>query len=1114
MGLRFILGRAGTGKTYKCLTEIAEHQKTGGNAVLIVPEQFSLQAEKELIAKTEGGAMLKARVLSFKRLAYSVFSKDGVDRNRALSGTAKIMVLRKILEEHKDELVFFKGFADKNGFMKQLSDTVTELYTCSVAAEELLRYEGTDRFLSGKLNDIYVIYKAYSDFAERTYLTDDGMLNLLLPKLAQSDIIKNSDVWIDGFYGFTAQEYAVIQRILKTANMVTVTLTMDEGIFKAKNVSVSSLFYEPWLTSKKLRQFCHENGINVSAVASKRALRYKNDTMKCFEESFLASAKAYSECEGLNIYGAENIYDEAEYTAKRIISLVRDRGLRYRDIAVTAASVNEYRTVIKGVFSRYNIPVFMDKKNKVAMHPLAEAVRSVIDIIAYDFTYESVFAYLKTGFSGIDREDIDLLENYCLAYGIKGWKWRTDRWSYGRSVYSEDDILRLNDIKEKVIKPFKEFFDDCGGNKKTDVKNICGHIIKFLRNINAAETLSAQTDSFKLSGNNERAYENEQCWECIMDILSEAAEILGFETMSVKEFAVIFDAGITESDMGIIPYSTDSVIIGDIKRSRLPDVKALFVMGVNDSILPSGADNNRLINDDERETLAGVGIELNNWGKRRTFEEEFLIYSALTKAEESVDITYSADGLDGAELKPSVIITKILRSFPGCTVKVKTDMDDMFDVTLPVPTARYAALNLKEDSGGFWHSVYDELENNFDGNITKFVKKLNKTINRPVYLDKKVLEKLYSGSLYTSISRLEKYASCPFSYFMTYNLKAEPRKLYSIDNPDIGSLLHEIIDKFSEKLRETGTDWRDITREECDAIIEKITDETAPSLKDELLSSSGAMRYITIRLKRIAKRSVWTLICHIKAGLFTPYGYEIGFGAGEQLPPVIIELDGGGKLVLNGKIDRVDYYDKDGLRYVKVIDYKTGAKAFSLKDIYYGLQLQLVFYMDCVLKSLERDGIKASPGGMFYYRVSDPVIKTDADLTEENIEKLLMGEFKMTGLILKDENVYKALDLNNYGNSSIVPVSMDKKGETKAGSSVAAEDDYSHIIAYAENMAAKIGKNIIEGKIPVSPYADSGKSPCNYCLYKSVCLIDDGGSKRKLTVKDKKEYWDKFRDAN
>ena len=1113
MGLRFILGRAGTGKTYKCLKEIADYQKNGGmgNAILIVPEQFSLQAEKELIARTEGGAMLKARVLSFKRLAYSVFSADGIEQSETLSGTAKIMLLRKILEESKDELEFFKGLADKNGFMKQLSETVTELRSCAVSPKELLKTDTEDSFLAGKLKDLYTVYSRYIDFTEKSYITDDGMLELLLPKIEQSGIIKNAEVWIDGFYGFTAQETAVIQRILKTAERVTVSLTLDAKTYKSKTVSVSSLFYEPWLTAARLKKYCAENGIKASAEASEKALRYKNDTLKNFEESFFKPLNTYNNTDGLNIYSADDIYDEAEYTAKRIIALVRDGGMRYRDIAVTLSSLSRYRTVIRGVFSRYGIPVFMDRKNKVAMHPLAEAVRCAIDIIAYDFTYESVFAYLKTGFSGIEREDIDLLENYCLAYGIKGWKWRTKTWSYGRNTYDENDILRLNELKDRVIEPFTEFFELCGGNKKTTVKNICVQIINFLKNIKAAETLAEQTDSFKLSGKTDRAYENEQCWDCITDILTEAAKTLGGEIMTVREFAVIFDAGITEADMGIIPYSTDSVTVGDIKRSRLPDVKALFVLGANDSLLPSAEENPRLINDDEREILSKRGIELNSWGKRRTFEEEFLIYTALTKAEKSVDIVYSAGELDGSELKPSVVVTKILRSFPKEEIKTKETLWNMFDVTLPKPTARYAALNLDNDSDGFWHGVYDVLEQNSTDETLDFVKKLNKTINKPRKLDKKVLKKLYDGSLYTSISRLERYASCPFSYYLTYNLKAQPRRLYSIDNPDMGSLLHEIIEKFSRRITENGMGWRDITKEECYALIDEITDEIAPKLKEELLSSSGSMKYVATRLKRIARRSVWTLICHIKAGLFSPCGYEIGFGAGEELPPVIIELNGGGKLVLNGKIDRVDYYDKDGVRYVKVIDYKTGVKTFSLKDIYYGLQLQLIFYMDCVLKNLNKEGIKALPGGMFYYRVSDPTIRTDGDLSKEDIERLLSGEFKMSGLMLEDKNVYKALDVNNYNDSDIVPLGLNKDGGAKSGSGVASEKDYKHIIKYAEDTAAKIGKNIVGGNISVSPYADSGKSPCSYCLYKSVCLVDDGVKKRRLASKGKDEYWDEFR---
>ena len=346
--------------------------------------------------------------------------------------------------------------------------------------------------------------------------------------------------------------------------------------------------------------------------------------------------------------------------------------------------------------------------------------------------------------------------------------------------------------------------------------------------------------------------------------------------------------------------------------------------------------------------------------------------------------------MESAELKPSVFITRLLRIFPECRIKNKDDYIPVYGIVNKKSAIKAAAL---EKGTVFGNSVFEVLEEENDEKTLKLVKKLNKSINKLPKLDKKITDRLYGNGIYTSISRLERYAACPFSYFMEYNLKAKERKLYSIDNPDMGSMLHSIIERFSNVLLDKGIDWKNITQPECEKMVEEIVDELAPTMKDEILISSSTLRYAVIRLKRIAKRAIWVLIKHIKAGHFIPAGYEVGFGAGEQMPPVIIEIEGGGKLVLNGKIDRVDYYDKDGTRYVKVIDYKSGKKAFSFKDIYYGLQLQLVLYMDSIIKSLEKDGIKAAPAGMFYYRVMDPTISAKGDISQDEIEKLLFGEF-------------------------------------------------------------------------------------------------------------------------
>ena len=679
MGLRFILGRAGTGKTYKCLNEIADKQKDNNkNIVYIVPEQFTLQAEKDILSHTNGGAMLKANVLSFKRLAYNVFSKEGGAEGRFLSNTAKIMVLRRILSEREKDLSFFASLADKTGFMRQLNEMIKELFSYGISPEELIKDDNPDVFLKGKLDDLSLIYKDYRSFLDDGYLADERTLDILADKIESSGLVKGAEIWIDGFYGFSPQEYRIIEKLLVNAENVTITLTIDKASYMSKSLDVSSLFYETWNTSQKLKAICRDNGIKFNAQISENALRYKNEGIRKLESMLSGDSISNGESEGINIYSAADIYEEAEQVAKTIVSCVRDGKDRYRDIAVLVSSPEKYQTALRSVFEEYDIPVFMDKKHKVALHPLSEAIRSVIDVIAYDFGYENMFAYLKTGFSGISEEDIDIIENYCLAYGIKGYKWRQTTWSYGKKVYDDEELYHINRLKAEIMAPFEEFYNDCGNNKKTTVKDICSHLIGFLKAINAAEKMAEETDRFKEEGRTDRAYENEQCWDTVMEVIADAVNILGGYEMTVREFASLFEAGITDADMGMLPHGVDNVIVGDIKRSRLPDIKRLFILGVNDSLIPSGNATNRLVDDDERELLFKLGVELASWGKRKSFEEEFLIYGALTKPEEELNLSYSTGTIEGAELKPSVIITKIKDAFPSVTIKTAEDYDEAF----------------------------------------------------------------------------------------------------------------------------------------------------------------------------------------------------------------------------------------------------------------------------------------------------------------------------------------------------------------------------------------------------------------------------------------------------
>lgn len=1132
MALRFLIGAAGTGKTEYCMKEIINAQSAHrGRQIFLVPEQYTSQAERDLTARTERKGILTAEVLSFGRLAHQFFAKNGLNRAVILGDVGKQMALQKILLEQRDDLPYFCHMMDKNGFVSRLGKTITEFFRYRVTPEQLetmSNQEGLSHSVQDKCRDMASIYRRYEEFLSETYLTGDTTLSLLEEKLASSAAFEDTEIWLDGFYGFTPQEYGVIAQLLRLCKRVSITLPMDEHSYFASSLPPAAPFFEPHLTKQKLVSLAEEMGIAMeSPVFFKENHRSKTPALAFLEKNyFYGYYKKSPDHEGIHICSCATRESEMAYAAGQILSLVREKGLRYRDIAIVTNAMSAYEKGLKGILSEAGIPCFVDSRRDIASHPLIGLVNSLLECVVYDFRYESVFSYLKTGLTPMAQEDMDILENYVLAYGIKGYKWKKDVWAYGFQPGQEAEQAYLNDLRAQVMTPFAPLLA-LKRKKNLPLRDWVTALIVQLDTLGIAEKLTALSEAAAAKGNAAKAEEHRQIWQILMDVLQKAVEILGDAPMSLDTFARILSAGLEESSMGLIPPTADSLLVGDIERSRLPDIKALLVLGVNDGILPAPAENTGIFTETEREALTAAGMELAPDGKRKLFEEQFLIYRGLTKPSHALYLTYANGDTEGKALFPSSLIARIAKMYPT----LAEERDDALPLSSLTPGGCFHQLGTQmrkhvEESPmePLWQDIYS-----YFATTPQWQQRLSllrqgfSAHDRRQKLSPKTAKNLYGKNILSSVSRLEWFAACPFAYFAEYGLKARPRQLYQLRTPDLGNLFHQVLEQFAATLKKDGISWQTLTQEETERRMDAAVDEAAPHLGNEILLDSAANRYLIKRLKRISRRAGWTLVRHIQSGMFEPAGYEVGFGPHEALPPIVIGMSDGSKLILRGKIDRVDLLDAEGNKFVKIIDYKSGTKAFDFQDIYYGLQLQLLLYLDAYLKNHGTESYR--PGGVFYFRITDPTQTVTEEMSAEEIEHLLYSKMQMSGLVLENETVIKAMDEvfidpvsggMRLGASDIIPLKYTKKGTPTASSLLATEEEYNALMAFTAKRAATIGESMKAGIITPAPYRKQNSTPCDYCVFSSICRYEykDRPYYRNLRKIGKEDFWENLNETN
>ena len=1137
MGLRFILGRSGTGKSDMCLREMKEQalrDPQGPPIFYITPDQMTFQQEYALFRDEQMKGSIRVQIVSFSRLSWRILQETGGATRKFISSVGMQMMLRKIIEEKQDEWHGFKKAIEKQGFLEQLEQMIAEFKRYGITPEMLneqieritqqTENETNEQALADKLTDLTYIYEKLIVSLHGKYIDSEDQLQQLADKISQSTLLNDAEIYLDGFHRLTPQELLVVEELLKKCKRVSVTLTMDE-YKNNQHISELDLFYQTKDTYRNVSEIARKNNIPINEsvhVHPENNEFISHPVFRHLEENFdVRPALAFTGGENVPITIKEAVHPRAEVEgiAQEVLRLVREEGYRFSDMAVFVREADVYHDLMDTIFADYEIPVFIDEKRPMIHHALIEFIRSALDVVEENWRYDAVFRVLKTGFIPmtddqypLNDDGIDELENYVLEYGIRSReRWfGKENWSYRRfkgfdtkvQTTKEKEIeTRMNAYRKQVLHALKMFDETI--RKAETVKELCEQIFILMEKVGVAARLQSIQTYYDETGMIEKGREQEQVWNAVVDSLDEMVEIAGEENISLPVFKKAIEAGFETLKFAHVPPSMDHVIVGTIDRSRFSDIKCAFQVGVNEGVWPMKPPLDGMINEKEREILEVRGLELADSSKRKLLDDWFYMYIAFSAASDKLWISYLLSDEEGKAKMPSQLINRIHDLFPSTkNHQLLEDPEELIDaerfISTPLKTRSALTAQLARYQKGYpvkdiwWHVLNWYIENESKHSTTYQTLQSLYYQNQPVNLSRQTVDRLYPKQVKTSVSRLEMYHRCSYQHFAEYSLKLKERKTYKLDAPDIGNLFHEALKKITEWIQHAGKSFSEVYKKEAEGYARRAVEKLAPVLQHEILMSSNRYRYIQQKLQEVISRATYILSEQARRTSFSPVGLELGFGQKEQLPPITLPLENGFELMLRGRIDRVDKAVNGEELFLRIIDYKSSARNLNLVDVYYGLALQMLTYLDVVLTHSETWlGTKATPAGVLYFHVHNPMISSQHMLSDEKLEDELLKTYKMQGLLLSDEQIIQLMDTSlEAGSSKVVPAGLKKKGGFYNYSKVANESTFSNLQQYIHTLMIDAGIDITNGGIHLNPFQKKEQIACTFCPFKSVCQFD------------------------
>ena len=1103
--IQFVVGRAGCGKTHYCYTQIKNQLKTEEDTplILLVPEQFNLQTQRELATYLAPG-LLRAEVISFNTLAREVFREVGKKEVTVVEDLERMIILKRMIEVNRKDIIFYKKNLQNTGFLESINRLITVLEQAGITHKELqemIQDEQTGILFQSKLSDIDLIYESFQSYLGQQFVTIEKNMTLLAEVLQESFKLNEANLWIDGFYGFTYPQLQIIRALMKKVKSLTITLPMDRVYKKTEGVKPSHPFFESILQMQKIMALCEADEIvyEVKYLENeKEGNQEKAEELIYLEANYLKYyGKPYphsNEAVCLRTYRSRS--EEVEAVARQIVTLIRDQGYRYHDCALIVGDLPAYQTQIESLFKEYEIPYFLDAKRNIHTNSLVAAIEHVLEVLTSGYSYKSMMGLLRTYMLPISKEDIDLLENTVLAYGIKGKKKWQMPWVFDKN---EERQEKVNAIREAILAPIsalEERLKKAKSEGKLDVRTITTAIYYFLEDIKAYQTLQQMIEKNKAEGNRLLELEHIQMWGKVLEVFERLVDILGEEEMSLLTYRRILETSFSYIKVGVIPPAQDQVLIGSIERTRVPRLKACFILGTNEGMIPKIEDTATIFSDMDKMTLGKLcdhqGGPKGRLGdlliRTPLYGAQFSLYTVLTRATQKLYVSAALADENGKMLRPSMVYFKLKKYFGE---KSEKEEDLYRYIEKPSPALGYVGNSLRtylegRNEEGPWQDVltWFKTQPNWQHSVDTVTHYLFYT-NQQHYLKPETTARLYGDQLKTSISQLENFRQCACCYFMRYGLKAEERKLFQLDRAKIGTLFHAALEQYPKELERIGKTWTTATEEDMSIGVRYAT-EYAFGHVSSAQKETGRFKFTASKVEKMTKRAVKALTSHLKNGMFSPEGYEIRFGEGYGFPPIRIDIDEKRQIEIKGTIDRVDiFYKGPSEQYVKILDYKSGQKSFSLVEVYYGLQLQLLLYLDAYLEKHPEYVV----GGVFYFHITNPYVNYKVGMEQEAIEVAGLKQFKLSGLVLENPEVIQALDQSGTG--STIPVTFNKDGSIRKGSSVATEAQFKALEHHILITIKQLGKEILDGKVSVRPYQMGDKNPCAYCIYHTICQFNE-----------------------
>ncbi|HPS54520.1 MAG TPA: exodeoxyribonuclease V subunit gamma [Sedimentisphaerales bacterium] len=1109
MAVQFVLGRSGTGKSRLCIDEIIDSLcKDDQNCplILLVPEQATYQAEKAILSSGETAGYSRLEVLSFERLKFKVIGERVLP---VLSTLGREMILHKIIREKADSLEVFGSLSKGSGISVQAANLISELHRYSKEPEDVLRLtemlksDWANQLTCAKFRDIGLIFREYLGFIEGRFDDPDMQLREVCKKVADADFVKGAKIWVDGFAGFSTTESALLMELLKVSSQSKIALCLDPVTVDPKNLNENSLFYPTEKTYAQLVDSVKQSGIKLAEpIILDEAKRFvKSKPLEIVEKNlFEFGYKSTTQAEGINIISAANVRTESAFIAKEILRLVKDQGYRYRDIAVIVSDIQQYQHYISAYFTDYGIPFFIDHRRLLNKHAVIGFFCSAFKAIASAFETEDVIAYLKSEFCQVEKDDVNLLENYCLAFGVSGRDWIAKQsWDFAGSGNKVFDDKKIDAIRKQAVGALMKFkgFLTCNEDGKLSSVAFTNAIFDFLESLGVSDKIADWIWQAQQSGDFGLAEEHRQFYDKFVDVFDKLAEVFGDDELTFADYFSIVNSAFSQLKLAFIPPTVDQVLVGSIERSRHPDLRAVFLAGATQKQFPSAVRRGGMLTDNDREVAGANNFELEGTASQSLIQRQYLAYIAFTRASERLYICYPACDEKGNAEVPSQFISNVTRLFETVEERFVSEVD--FD-----PAYIHNKMQLADMlCSGVGKSVYDVDSDRREQllDLLAGVKQDESLCDvgclvedslgykNAASIEAATVEKLLGNDLSVSATGLGIFANCGYRYFAKYVLELKERDNFKMRPLELGEFYHKVLDRLIKETIKRGFDIAKMEKEQLKQLLDEVLEITIS--EDPFISNFNCRgehnAFIIRQSQEILEDFVLAMSELISAGDFRPLKSELNFG--RDGAAFEIELQAGRKLSFNGKIDRIDVAEVDGKRMALVFDYKLNSKTFNWSQFYNGLDVQMPLYLLAVRKSIGKTLGIDDVAGAFYMPVKISYGKGSLAETEVKSDKFL---YKPKGLF--DGRYIGSIDNNcEQGNSKYYSFFISKEGDPygRYGTSSAVKaDDFELILKFTEKKVVELGKDIFTGKIDIRPGRLKKKSPCSNCEFKALCRFD------------------------